>query len=258
MHAESPPPRVFEDELASGLAGREGDAVRDSLSPAGPLWFAARARYVEDVVVKAVEAGISQYVILGAGLDSFAYRRRELLSQLTVYEVDHPATQAWKRARLEQIGTRVPQELVFVPVDFERQELGAQLRAAGFETVVPAVFSWIAVSQYLAPDAVEATLAVLARCARGTRIVLSYDVPRHLLDAADQAVFDSVSSHAAGVGEPFVSLFEPAEIATILDRFGFTDVVHAGRDDVLRLYTELGRSDPLRRGVQRLVTATVT
>jgi O-methyltransferase involved in polyketide biosynthesis len=120
------------------------------------------------------------------------------------------------------------------------------------------VFSWIAVSQYLARDAVEATLAVLAGCARGTRIVLSYDVPRHLLDAADQAVFDSVSGHAAKVGGPFASLFEPAEIDAILDRSGFADVVHAGRDDVLRVYAELSRDDLLRRGVQRPVTATVS
>ena len=258
MHAEGPPPRVLEDGLASGLAGPEGDALRDSLSAAGALWFAARARYVEDLVAKAVEDGIGQYVILGAGLDSFAYRRPELLTRLTVYEVDHPATQAWKRARLEQIGVQIPPELVFAPVDFERQELGAQLQAVGFSWEVPAVFSWIAVSQYLARDAVEATLAALARCARGTRIVLSYDVPRDLLDAADQAVFDSVSGHAAKVGEPFVSLFEPAEIDAILDRSGFADVVHAGRDDVLRVYAELSRDDLLSRGVQRLVTATVS
>jgi O-methyltransferase involved in polyketide biosynthesis len=91
MHAEGPPPRVLEDGLASRLAGPAGDALRDSLSAAGALWFAARARYVEDLVAKAVEDGIGQHVILGAGLDSFAYRRRELLTRLTVYEPDHPA-----------------------------------------------------------------------------------------------------------------------------------------------------------------------
>jgi methyltransferase (TIGR00027 family) len=265
IHAAEAPPRVFEDELAESLAGVEGvavgEALRDALPPerlaTGTRWFAARARYVEDLVSEAARAGTAQYVILGAGLDSFAYRRALPLEGLTVYEVDHPATQSWKRARLQQIGVAIPPRLIFAPVDFEHQSLELRLRAAGFSPTETAVFSWIAVTQYIGRDAIEATLAAVAGCAAGTRIVFSYDLPRHLLSAEEQLEFDFIADYAAQAGEPFVSLFEPAEIDALLQDHGFSDVIHAGRQDVWAMYEALRASAPPRQGIARLVTATV-
>jgi methyltransferase (TIGR00027 family) len=132
-----------------------------------------RARF-PDVVERAAAGGVGQYVILGAGLDSFAYRRDDLLGRLRVFEVDHPATQRWKRRRLAQLGVDSPAGLVFAPVDFERQTLREGLAAAGFDFGQLAVFSWAGVTMYLTLDAVNATLATMAGCQAGTWVVLTY------------------------------------------------------------------------------------
>jgi methyltransferase (TIGR00027 family) len=265
IHATEPPPRVLDDQLAAALAGPEGlaagEAMRAALTPErltlGTRWFAARARYVEDFVSRAAGEGIAQYVILGAGLDSFAYRRGELLERLSVYEVDHPATQTWKRARLAQIGVAIPPRLVFTPVDFEHEALAQPLRAAGFRPAEPAVFSWIAVTQYLPRAAVQATLAAVAGCVPGTRLVFSYDLPRHLLCAEEQFEFDFMTDYAARAGEPWVSMFAPAEIDVMLSDHGFSEIVHTGRRDLWAMYPPLQGSPPPPQGVARLVTATV-
>jgi len=152
LHREEPRPWVYDDNLALGLAGHAGVALRERLLADVPRrqlmafsrWICVRARFAEDLVEQAVASGIRQYVILGAGLDSFAYRRADLLAQLRVFEVDHPATQAWKRRRLISLGIARPAGLVFAPVDFERQTLRAGLEEAGFDFREPAVFSWSA------------------------------------------------------------------------------------------------------------------
>ena len=141
LHREEPPPWVLDDHLALGLAGDQGVSItrsmRDELSTENLLtfsrWMCVRARLAEDVVERAVAAGIRQYAILGAGLDSFAYRRPDLLGRLRVFEVDHPASQAWKRERLAELGVGLPANLVFAPVDFETQTLRDGLLAAGFD-----------------------------------------------------------------------------------------------------------------------------
>jgi methyltransferase (TIGR00027 family) len=140
-------------------------------------WMCVRARFPEDIAEQAAASGISQYVILGAGLDSFAYRRGDLLGRLRVFEVDHPATQAWKRRRLTELGVQHPAGLVFAPVDFERQTLQDGLAQAAFGFGQPAVVSWVGVTMYLTLDAIHATLATLAGCQPGTRIVLTYNRP---------------------------------------------------------------------------------
>jgi methyltransferase (TIGR00027 family) len=159
LHREEPTPTILDDYLALPLAGEEGPALIERLRaelPAQMLvalsrWACSRARLPEDIVERAVAEGIRQYVILGAGLDSFAYRRADLLDRLRVFEVDHPASQAWKQARLAELGIHHPTNLVFAPVDFETQTLRQGLEAAGFDFGAPAVFSWIGVTMYLTP-----------------------------------------------------------------------------------------------------------
>src|SRR5467141_2376379 len=168
LHREEPPPWVLDDPLAMGLAGDDGPAVarrfRTELSTESLLsftrWVCVRARLPEDIVEKAVEQGVEQYVILGAGLDSFAYRRSDLVSHLRVYEVDHPASQAWKRQRLAEMGVRPPANLTYAPIDFEHQTLRRGLTTAGFDFGAPAVFSWIGVTMYLTVEAGEPFLSL--------------------------------------------------------------------------------------------------
>lgn len=174
LHREEPPPWVLDDELAMPLAGGEGlaliEQLRSGLTGDAMLsfnrWIAVRARLPEDIVEQAMADGVGQYVILGAGLDSFAYRRRDLLGRLRVFEVDHPSSQAWKRQRLEDLSIAIPATLVFTPVDFESQTLREGLEASGFDFAALAVFSWIGVTMYLTLDAIRATLATLRRAPR--------------------------------------------------------------------------------------------
>jgi methyltransferase (TIGR00027 family) len=147
-----------------------------------------RSRYAEDELARAIERGVSQYVILGAGLDSFAYRRPDVAKVLRVSEVDHPATQAWKRARLQDLGVALPDNLTFVPVDFEKQSLIEGLQTSGYRTNKPAFFSWLGVTTYLTPDAVFSTLRTIASLAPGTEIIFGYALPTELLDEEAQQV----------------------------------------------------------------------
>ncbi len=142
--------------------------------------FACASRYTEDAVEEQAGTGVRQYVILGAGLDTFAYRRPD--PALRVFEVDHPATQAWKQRRLADLGVVIPDSLVLVPVDFELQGLGPSLEEAGFSFQERAVFSWLGVTMYLTPDAIGQTLSTIAHGAAGTRVVLTYNQPDRVLD----------------------------------------------------------------------------
>jgi methyltransferase (TIGR00027 family) len=183
IHFSSPHPRLVEDHLALDLAGEpgadlmgqlRGQLPADSLEGLG-LAFAIRVRFVEDAVERALQGGASQHVILGAGLDSFAYRRADLMRRLRVFEVDLPELQAWKRNRLAELGVDVPPHLVFVPVDFEagRLSLRKELVGAGFNPSAPAMISWVAVTQYLRQEAITDTLTSLAGAPAGTQLVLT-------------------------------------------------------------------------------------
>jgi methyltransferase (TIGR00027 family) len=200
LQRTEPRPWVMDDHLALGLAGPEGQALLARLRAEVPRthllafsrWICVRARYAEDVVEQAAGGGLGQYVILGAGLDSFAYRRADLLDRLRVFEVDHPATQEWKRRRLTAIGVALPAGLVFAPVDFERQTLREGLERAGFDFGLPAIFSWIGVTMYLTLDAIHGTLVTVARCAAGSRLVLTYNQPPTALTGATAQIDRSV------------------------------------------------------------------
>jgi methyltransferase (TIGR00027 family) len=196
-------------------------------------------------------------VILGAGLDSFAYRRVELLDRLRVFEVDHPATQEWKRQRLVELGMRSPPGLVFAPVDFERQTLREGLEQAGFDFAELAVFSWMGVTMYLTLDAINATLATMARCRPGSRVVLTYNQPPDVLTSGDAKITAAMAGLAAKMGEPFISRFRSAEIAQLLRQHGFGDVTDFGSGEARAAYFP-GHPDVEIAGAQRLAVGTVT
>jgi methyltransferase (TIGR00027 family) len=259
---EEPPPVVLDDALAMQLAGQEGLSLSERLRaevPATDLmafsrWVCVRSRYTEDVVAQQAARGASRYVILGAGLDTFAYRHLD--ADLRVFEVDHPATQSWKRRRLADLGVEIPDHLVFVPVDFERQRLGTALEEAGFTFQEPAVFSWLGVTMYLTVGAIDQTLSTIALAGTGTRVVLTYNQPDRILDDHAVRVTSAMRSIAAGFGEPFVSLFTPDEIDALLREHGFDGMEHVGRDEARAMYFP-GRQDVEIAGAQALVSAVV-
>jgi methyltransferase (TIGR00027 family) len=187
-------------------------------------FLAVRSRYAEEQLVKAVQNGIRQYFVLGAGLDTFAYRNP--YPGLRVFEVDHPATQQWKRERLQDAGIPIPPEVVFAAVDFERQTLSERLRESGFQAGQPMFCSWLGVVPYLTEQAFEGTLEFLAAMPAGSGLVFDYAVPRSSLNAIEQAAFDALAARVASVGEPFRLFLDPAELAGRLHRMGFHHVEH--------------------------------
>jgi methyltransferase (TIGR00027 family) len=264
LHAGGPPPYVISDRLAWDLAGVDGaemlEALRARLSEAQLVsfsrWTSVRARFVEDLVEAALAAGVDQYVILGAGLDSFAYRRRDLLASLSVFEVDHPASQSWKRRRLSSLQIDPPAGLSFVPVDFEQETFEQVLLQAGFDQGRRAVVSWIGVTMYLTLEAIEQTLAALAGLATGSRIAITYDLPAAALTGLQLEVRDSLAALVSDLGEPFLTTFERDEAEALLHRTGFRDVIHFGPTDAVRNYFGGDGSFPVG-GSQRLLAATV-
>ena len=264
LHREEPRPWVIDDYLALGLAGREGLALLGRLRAEVPgpyllafsRWMCVRARFTEDIVERSAASGVGQYVILGAGLDSFAYRRGDLLGRLRVFEVDHPATQSWKRRRLAGLGVELPARLVFAPVDFERQALREGLELAGFDSGQPAVFSWVGVTMYLTLDAIHATLATMARCRPGSRVVLTYNQPPAVLTGSTAQIAAAFAGLAAEMGEPFISRFLPGEIARLLHGHGFAQITDFGPDEARAAYFR-GQADVEIAGAQRLVAATL-
>src|SRR5579859_2288098 len=177
-----------------------------------------RSRYAEDHLARAVKGGIRQYVILGAGLDTFAYRSL-LARRVRVFEVDHPATQEWKRRA--RPSPEVPGSVTFVPADLLADSLGDGLRRAGFDFGAPAFVSWLGVTMYLDDGAIERTAAVVGGLAPGTELVVDYMLPAGLRDAAGDSYAEQVGQASAERGEPWLSLFTPDAMAALLARCGF-------------------------------------
>ena len=209
--------------------------------------IAVRSRYAEDCLRDAVDRGTRQYVILGAGLDSFAYRNPFPPSALHVFEVDHPPTQAWKRQRLRDAGIEPPGSLTFVPVDFERQTLAGALVEGGLDPAVPTFVSWLGVTMYLARETVMRTLAYVASLAAGSAIVFGYVVPPSSLTGPARAALSAMAARAAELGEPWLTFFEPDALAGELERLGLGRVEDLGPEQAVERYFR-GRSDRLRPG----------
>ena len=264
LQREEPQPWVIDDNLALGLAGPEGWTLLERLQAEFPRphllafsrWVCVRARFAEDIVEHAAAGGTGQYVILGAGLDSFAYRRADLLGAMKVFEVDHPATQSWKRQRLAELGVDFSGRLVFAPVDFETQTLRDGLEQAGFDFGQRAVFSWIGVTMYLSLDAIHATLATMAGCRPGTGVALTYNLPMAALAGSTAQIAATFAGLAAEMGEPFLSRFLPDEMAQLLREYGFGQITDFGPDEARAAYFP-GQADIEIAGAQRLAAATL-
>jgi methyltransferase (TIGR00027 family) len=263
IHAESERPLVA-DHFALGLAGEAGSTLMAQLTSQLPeasrqsfgLAFAIRTRFVEDAVEAAIEDGIGQYVILGAGLDSFAYRRPDLSERLKIFEVDRAASQAWKRSRLEKMDIAILASVAFVPLDHETDDLHRGLVGAGFDLAAPAIVSAIALTQYLAQPAIGRILELVASFPPGSRLVVTYVVPAGELSEMAAAGLAWTMSQAAERGEPFLSLFRSGEFDELLRRSGFSRVEDAGPRELLQMYLA-DRPDAQLTGIERLATAWV-
>ncbi|GJJ01444.1 S-adenosyl-L-methionine-dependent methyltransferase [Duganella rhizosphaerae] len=246
-------PLVFDDPLALSVIGPDHEAtVR-----AAPEKFdtgvvrvlraamAVRSRFAEDELAQALRDGVRQYVLLGAGLDTYAYRNP--VADLRVFEVDHPATQRWKRGLLEQTGVAAPASMSYVPVDFERDDLAEALTAAGCRLDQPVFFSWLGVTLYLTNDAVFDTLAFVAGLPPGSGIVFDYGVVPELLNPMERMGMAYCAKKYEAEGEPWISFFAPEVLACELRALGFGDVSDHGADQ-LRLRYLASRNDGLRLG----------
>lgn len=249
-------PLVFEDPLAVPILG---DAFTEELrrtpvradrpfSVALRAHIVARSCYAEDNLRRAVAAGVRQYVLLGAGLDTFAYRNP--CPELRVFEVDHPATQSWKHALLATSHIAIPDNLTHVSIDFERQTLPARLAESGFNGSAPAFFGWLGVVPYLTLEAFRATVELIASQPLGSGVALDYALPRAALPPLEQLAHDSLASRVKLAGEPFQLFFTPKEIAAELSAFrrlediGSAEInarYFSDRDDQLRVLGSGGR-----------------
>jgi len=208
-------------------------------------FMAARSRYAEDELHKAVQRGVCQYVILGAGLDTFAYRNSYPADVLRVFEVDHPATQAWKRRRLKEAGIPIPKTLTFSAINFEIQNLEDGLCQAGFNAGQATFFSWLGVTQYLTKETIAATLRFVASLPSGSGIVFDYHISSSLLNPAQRLARESLAQRVNLVDEPFQTCLDPSWLKSSLRAMGFGTVEDVVSEDLNALYFR-DRSDKLR------------
>jgi methyltransferase (TIGR00027 family) len=219
-------PRVLDDPLALRIIGaeaahdlRSNPKEHPAFARAFRAFMAARSRYAEDELAHAVADGVAQFVVLGAGLDTFAYRNPH--ANLRVFEVDHPATQAWKREQLHAAKISIPESLTFVPIDFEKQTLRERLAEAGLNFDAPAFFSCLGVTPYLTREACMATLSLIANMPHGSGVVFDFALDPALLNAGQREALDALSKRVASVGEPFQLFFDPVKLQDDLRSVGF-------------------------------------
>ena len=264
LHSEvDAPPHVFEDEVGLKLAApEEGWRNRPDMSSFTRPFRAsilARARFIEDLVAEQVAVGVTQYVILGAGLDTFAQRRPELASRLIVFEIDQPGPQAWKRQRLIDLGFGIPPFLRLVPVDFEAGDAWwERLKQSGFDSDRSAVVASTGVSMYLTRDAIATTLRRAASLAPGSTLAMSFMLPIELADPEVRPGIERAAAGARANGTPFISFFKPTEIVTMAHDAGFKEVHHVSAAMLAERYFA-GRTDGLRppnNSEELLVTTT--
>jgi methyltransferase (TIGR00027 family) len=265
MHVQvDPVPHVLHDEIGLQLAAPGDDwRRRRDMDPRATGRYrasiVARARFVEDLVTEQAGHGVAQYVILGAGLDTFAQRRPEIASRrLRIFEVDRPGPQAWKRQRLTDLGYGVPGWLRLVPVDFEA---GApwweRLVAAGFDPSQPAIVASTGVTMYLTKDANAATLRQLASLAPGSTVAVTFQPPLELLEEDERSGRQVVEKGARAAGSPFISFYSPSDIVALARDAGFADARHVSAAMLNQRYFA-GRTDGLRttNGEEFLVATT--
>jgi methyltransferase (TIGR00027 family) len=252
MHVQvDAPPHVLEDEIGLRIAApEEGWRQRPDMDPQGTRGYRAgvvgRARFIEDLVSEQAARGIAQYVLLGAGLDTFAQRRAELASRLRLFEVDQPGPSAWKRQRLIDLGLGVPEWLRLVPVDFEAGQSGwEQLTAAGFAAHQAAVVASTGVSMYLTHEANLATLRHIATLAGGATLAMTFLLPLDLIDPVERPQHEALHKRARASGTPFLSFYRPSEMLALAREAGFSRTEHISTADLTDRYFS-ARSDGLR------------
>ena len=232
--------RIFADPLALRILGGDGEALaREAdgvpLRRGMRLFIAARTRFAEDALARAIGQGVSQLVVLGAGLDTYAYRSAPARG-LRIFEVDHPATQAWKRQRLAHAAIAVPPALTFAPVDFERETLPDGLLAAGFDPRQRSFFTWLGVVPYLTEPAIFTTLAYIAGLPGGAQAVFDYANPPGSLAPQARAAMELRAARVAKLGEAWVSYFDAADLDARLRASGFTQIEDLGPAQIAARY----------------------
>ena len=253
LHVQiDPEPHIFADEIGARLVAEENWRSRPDMSPDFSKGMRAsivgRARFIEDLVEDQLGQGVHQYVILGAGLDTFAQRRPELASRMQIFEVDQRGPQAWKQERLSELGMSAPSSLHFVPVDFEAgQSWWEELIRAGFDKHKPAVIVSTGVSMYLSKEANAETLRQIAKLAPHSTFAMTIMLALDLLDPEEKTVMEFVMKKAKEGGTPFLSLFSPAEIVSAAKEAGFKEAKYVSANDLYQRYFA-GRTDGLNAG----------
>ena len=231
-----------------------------------PMWTLirshplVRSRFTEDCLTEAVAGGVRQYVVLGAGLDTFAYRQPPWAKDLQIFEVDHPATQQWKRVHLARVGLTIPDNLEFCPIDFEKTILAEGLARTSFDRHIPTFISWLGVTMYLTRDAIELTLRFVLSLPRRSEIVFDFSPPRTSMSAADAKAWAEVAAFLepllAARGEPIITFFEAEKLQGWLTQLGFAQILPLSSELATERYFA-GRRDGLRAQTPRLLRATV-
>ena len=255
-------PHIFKDEIGLKIANPDSDwQKRPDMDPKGTSGFrasiVARARFVEDFVLEWIPQGIQQYVILGAGLDTFAQRYSDKTSHLRVFEIDQPAPQIWKRNRLKELGYNIPDWLHFVPVNFETNSWWKSLLVSGFDPKKKSIISSLGVSMYISKEATMETLRNILSLTSDSTFVMTFLLPIDLVEPEDQMGLTFSMKGAASSGTPFISFFTPDEIKELAQSAGFKNIKVISTNNLREMYFK-GRKDGLRlsSGEEILVVTT--
>jgi len=232
-------PHIFEDEIGLKLIAPPDDwQQRPDMIFTKRLRasIVARARFIEDLIIEQSKHRIDQYVILGAGLDTFAQRRADIASKLQIYEIDQPDTLAWKQHRLIELGFAISKYLHFIPVDFETSSWWEELLKAGFDINKPAVVACTGVSLYLTKKAITSTLNKIAKLASGSKLAMTFYLPIEFLDEEDRPLMEMSMKGVQAAGTPMISFFTPNEILELAREVGFKEAKTISTKDMERLY----------------------
>ena len=253
--------RIFADPLALRILGADaeeaiGEAEREPRRRGLRLFIAVRTRFAEDALAAAIARGANQLVVLGAGLDTYAYRANPGAA-LRVFEVDHPATQAWKRERLAGAGIAIPPALIFAPVDFESESLADGLAAAGFDPARRSFFTWLGVTPYLTEQAIFATLGFIADLPGGAEVVFDYANPPEAIDDPERrAAHEALAARVAAAGEAFRCYLDTPTLVAKLDKLGFNAIEDLGPREIAARYFPGHATSASRTGGHVLRAAT--
>jgi len=253
--------RIFADPLAVRILGEDADVLarKADEDPTGRrmrIFIAIRTRLAEDALAAAIDCGVTQLVVLGAGLDTYAYRS-PLRERVRIFEVDHPATQAWKRERLADAEIPIPSTLTYAPIDFERQTLAEGLSAAGFDLQQSTFFTWLGVVPYLTEDAIWSTLGFIAGLPRGAHVVFDYSNPPETFSEELRLAHDKRAARVAELGEAWLSYFEEDDLRVKLMTLGFSRIEDFGPPQIAARFFPNRVSNMSSKGGHILLAATV-